>query len=289
MRLSAIRDAAFGRNPEFPEYAGLAAFFADRTTPYGVPVDVDTPLPGNRNSYSYLSTQLVSLLPQPPDLVVVAHALPDCGIETSIAGSVQNLLAGQPMVFAVTDQGRTTGFAALQAAGAMARGRNRAVAMLALDQGTLTYPDPALAGLDTAADHAVGLLFAADGLAELTAMRQLTGVDPRDAGQAALTELIKLVAPDPARHLVFVLGEELHVDGLGGRLAAEFGDRSAGGGPCIREAPSGRLCTAVWSALAAELDTPCAVARTVVVGEYDPRLRYLSLLTMDVPSAWGAK
>jgi hypothetical protein len=285
VRLSAIRDAAFGRNPEFPEYAGLAEFFADRVAPYGVRVDVDSPVPGNRNSYSSLSTRLLAQLPQTPDLVVVAHALPDCGIETSVAGSVQQALTGQPLVFAVTDQGRTTGFAALRAAGAMARGGGRRVAVLALDQGTLAYPDPALAGLDTAQDHAVGLLFADDGLAELTALRQLTGVDPGEAAQVAATELAKLAGQSPARDLVFVLGEGLLRAGLGDGDRAPWEDA---GRPRIREAPSGRLCTGVWSALAAELDTPSGPARTVIAAEYEPGLRCLSLLSVDVPSAWGA-
>ena len=301
MRLSAIRHVAFGRNPQFPDLDGLLGFFTERAAPYHVEVGVapGAPLPGNHNSYSYLSTRLLAqLTSEPPDLVVIAHALPDCGQSTSISGHVQRFLTGEPMIFAVSEQGRTTAFTALRTALALSRnGTYRRVAVLALDQGTIAFPpDPALAGLDFATDHTVGLLLTGDGRDELTALRQLTGISAdSSSGLTAIltTELVKSAVPAIAdRELVFVLGDGLADDKLGGELIEEL-DRSADlaelyrGRYRIRQAPMGQLCTAVWSELARELNRSDAAERTVVAAEYDRELGYLSLLRLDVPSSSG--
>lgn len=309
MRLSAIRHVAFGRNPQFPELAGLVGFFTERAAPYQAEfgVEIDTTLPGNHNSYSYLSTRLLAqLTSEPPDLVVIAHALPDCGQSTSISGHVQRYLSGEPMIFAISEQGRTTAFTALRMALALARtGTYQRIAVLALDQGTIAFPpDPALTGLDFATDHTVGLLLTSDGRDELTALRQLTGIsaDSSSSGSAdshsaltaiLTTELVKSAVPAIAdRELVFVLGDGLTDKKLGGELTEEL-DRSADlaelyrGRYRIRQAPTGQLCTAVWSELARELNRSDAAERTVVAAEYDRELGYLSLLRLDVPSSSG--
>ncbi|WP_051450887.1 hypothetical protein [Actinospica robiniae] len=298
LRLTTARHLELGRNPEFPPYDGLAAFFAERCAPYGVHVDTEQALPGNHNSYPYLVTQALAALnvpaAPPPDLVVIAHALPDCDLATSVAGHVQQLLTGQPMVFAVTDQGRTTAFAALRAAGALARGGGyQRIAVLALDQGTIAYRDPALADLDPSTDHAVGMLFTAEGLAELTALRTLPEVEPDQVGTVLATELAK-IAPSawpedqgPVRS-PFRPAEPVLILGHGprtGRLADELPDPGELPGPWrVRQAAPGRICTRVWTELAAELAAAPDQRkdRLTVVAEYDQELRYLALVSFNL-------
>ena len=301
MRLSAIRHVAFGRNPQFPALDGLVDFLTERSAPYRAHVGFEpgTPLPGNHNSYSFLSTRLLAeLTPEPPDLVVIAHALPDCDPAISISGQVQRHLSGEPMIFAVSEQGRTTAFTALRTALALSRtGAYPRIAVLALDQGTIALPpDPALTGLDRTTDHTVGLLLTDEGRDELTALRQLTGVSADSGpGLAAVlaAELVTSAIPAIAgRDLVFVLGDGLADDKLGGALTEEL-DTSADLAEHyryryrIRQASAGRLCTAVWTELASELNRPDAPERTVVAAEYDRELGYLSLLRLDVPSSPG--
>ncbi|HEY0638762.1 MAG TPA: hypothetical protein VGD67_14025, partial [Pseudonocardiaceae bacterium] len=164
LRLQAVRHAAFGPNPGAPPSPELVVLFGERCAAYQLDLLPPATTPGNRNG---LSAMAAALLPEltggaHPDLVVLAHATPDCDPGTSIAGYLQQRIPGDPLVLALTEQGRTTPFAALRAAAALAAEGHERVAVLALDQATVPYPDPVLDRLDRSADHAVGLWFTTD-------------------------------------------------------------------------------------------------------------------------------
>lgn len=263
-RLAAIRHRAFGPNPQRPEFPGLTDLFAERLAAYGVPVEPDLPSAGNRNSYSRLAAALLPELGPPPDAVVVAHCLPDCDLSTSIAGYLQQRVGGQPLIFAVTEQGRTTPFVALRMALDLVHsGGYRRVAMLVLDQGTFVYSDPALDGVDRETDHAVGLVLAPDGPVRIGPVRHLTQV----AGH----------------HAAAVLDAELDRLPLRGDVTLVAGpDVPPGGRPYRRRSTHpGQLCTGVWSELAAQLAG--AGPHTVLAVEYEPALGYLCLAAIEVP------
>jgi hypothetical protein len=239
-----------------------------------VHVEHEQQLSGNRNSYSRMSARVLPELtgPEEPDLVVIAHAIPDCDPSRSISGYLEQSLAGQPLIFAVTEQGRTTPFAALRLAQDLAQwGEYRRTAVVALDQGTVVYGDPGLAAMDIGTDHAVGLLFTDDGPIRVSVLRQLTGIAPDQAGAVLARELADLA--------------------LTGDVTVLCGDPTVDihSGPDIRQrrATDGQLCTAVWSELAHELAASAPMRRTVVAVEYEPALGYLCLAAFEVPAIHG--
>lgn len=270
--LSAIRHTTFGVNGAEPDYPGVVALFADRSAPYGVPVDRRQNLPGNRNSYAFMGAPVLRELAgaADPDLVVVAHALPDCGLATSISGYLEQRCTGQPLTFAVTEQGRATPFTAVRLVQQLATGGYHRVAVLAMDQGTIAYSDPALAGLDFGTDHVVGLLFTPGGAIKAGLARRLPGVSRERLTSVLAAELAEL----PSGPVTLVCGPTVPPPRTPHRL---------------RVAPKDQLCTTVWAELAAELGTTTSFARTVLVVEYEPDLGYLCLCTFHVPANYGTR
>jgi hypothetical protein len=273
-RLAAIRHRPFDANPERPAFPGLTDLFAERLAAYGVPVDHDGPLIGNRNSYARMSAQLLPELTvgAGPDLVVLAHCLPDCDLSTSVAGYLEQQIGTQPLVFAVTEQGRTTPFAALRVAQDLLRaGGHERIAVLVLDQETLVYADPALDGIDRDTDHAVGLLLTGDAPIRIGPVLQFTGVDVDRVVGALEAELDRLRLP----------GDTTLIAGAAVPAVRHPYRR--------RTAAPQRMCTGVWVELAAELSGPAGAGpRTVLATEYEPDLGYLSLAVFEVPPDEGA-
>ncbi|HEU5023992.1 MAG TPA: hypothetical protein VFV01_03640 [Spirillospora sp.] len=283
LRLSAIRHVRFAAPPgppgqpdpaDAPDLSVQAEYFAERLAGYGTPAVAERLLPGNRTGYARMARRLLDALPAPPGLVLLAHALPDCDMSVSVGGAIAHALAGEPMVFAVSEQGRATPFTALALAEAHAPDGPPATAVLVLDQGTLFYGDPVLAGLDTATDHAVALLFEDGGPVGFGPAVQHTGVEPERAA-ALVAGAVRELGPGP---VTVTAGPALPpLPSLPAQVAA------------VRRAPADRLCTSVWSDLAGQLAEPASAGRTILLAEYDPDLRYLSLASCDVPAGWSGR
>ncbi|GAA2368570.1 hypothetical protein Cme02nite_73160 [Catellatospora methionotrophica] len=274
LRLTAVRHFPFDLDDARPSCHGLAEVFAERLAGDGVPADPAAALVGNRNSFSLMSAHVAAQLCPDPDVVLVGHAAHDCDLSTSVAGYLQQRLPGDPLVLAVSEQGATTGFAALTMARALHdTGAGRRILVVLADQATFTYDDPRLSGLDRRRDHAVGLLFTDDGGTPVTELRVLAQVD-RQSLPSALAAAAKEAVSAP--HGVLVAGA-----GLSPADTAA----ATGGQVAVRHAAADRLTTAVWSALADELAAPATCERTVVAVEYEPDLGYLSTLALTVPPA----
>lgn len=281
LRLTAIRHQAFGINQLHPELAEAGELFSERCAPYQVTVDPDRPLPGNRNSFSQMSADMIELLRDQgdPGLIVIAHATPDSDPSISIAGYLQHRLGGDPLVFAISDQGRVAPFTALRIAQDWARnGACRATAVIAADQATLAYADPALGHLDTAADHAVGLLLTTDGTVPLLAVRQLPATAPSQVGAVVADAVAEFGSVVP---LIVVTGQA-----VGPGVVPAWTNAQA------RRVPGDQHCTALWSVVADELTgvgqhregRPNLRPRgRVLAVDYEPALRLLSLAVFDPP------
>ena len=114
--------------------------------------------------------------------------------------------------------------------------------------------DTAVALLLGSAPVAGGATRAGTGGARVVALRQLTAVAPPEVDAAVAVELAALPAGPPAtliRH-----------DGAAPR--------------------DGMLGTAPWWTLAEELDRSPVDPHRIVIVDYEPRLRYLSMLAVDV-------
>jgi len=256
LRLDTIRHRTFGPSETTEPFAGFLDLFVERSAPHDVPVAAGPDLPGNHNGYASMCLRTLTDLcgERHPDAVVIAHALPDYDMTVSISGYLERHIPGEPLIFALSEQGRTTPFAALRVAATLT-GRYERIAVLVVDQGTIPYADPAFATLDVRTDHAVGLLFTTGGRSAPPAVRQLTGVGQERVGQVLAAEL----ARTPGATVVRGAG----VPPVDGALPA----------------PAGQWCTAVWSRLAEVLADP--PPGPVVVVEYDADLGYLCLSTFE--------
>jgi hypothetical protein len=275
----------------------IQRYLADMLAPHGVPYSATTFESGNHNSYALLMEQLLGELAladaEPPDLVVAAHATPDCDPGFSLSGHLNTLLRDS-FCFAVSDQGELSPFSALHAIrGLAASGWPvagwRSALLLAMDQSTLPYaPQSEAAGRTARADHVVGLLFRTRSTASgpvpagrpLIALRQRQAVPPGGV-RRALAAIAASLPPGPAQAAPVTV---LAGPGISGAdLPARLWDAQAGeaSGPLVMT-PPGAPCVAVWGELS-RLPASAAAGR-VIVAEYDRALGGLGVAVLDPPA-----
>lgn len=260
--LVAAHHARFGADPANVAKPELLSYWSERILPYGEPVRPDRYLTGNRNSLTDMSMHVVDRYRdgRPFDLVVTAHATPDCDPLISLTGSYARRHDDGALVFAVSDQGRLSPFTALRVA-AVHPWRGRAL-VIALDQSSLVSTEPRPADLDPVTDHAVGLLLDRRVGMPLELVATLTEVAADDVAAAVRTAL----------------------DGRGVDLLIAGPRVPSPAGHPVRRAASDQLCTAVWTTLAAEIATAARPARRIAIADYEPDLGCLGLAVLDVPA-----
>jgi hypothetical protein len=203
------------------------------------------------------------------DLVVLAYAVPDADPRLSTAHLLNRRCPGDPLAFAVSDQGVAAPFSALATARAYLRtgGFQRALVLI-LDQGALPYPAVQPVALPER-DSVVALWLERSDAMPLVLLDQRMAVAPERVG-AVLAGMTGSLPPDP----VVVLGPG---------LAGQVGQAWLAGVPAarVRVASTARLCTSVWWELAdvwadGRGDGPGGV----LVAEYDPALGGVCLLAL---------
>jgi hypothetical protein len=254
--LLALHHSVFTDSNDKPDRDEILALWSQRLDWSGVGVDRDRYLRGCHNSFASMATDLAGRFSadDPLDIIVIAHATPDADARISLAGT---LAAGNTLVFAISDLGRLAPFSALETVRSYPEGRGL---VIALDQGTVPYADPQLAALDSAADHAVGLLLGDGGRVDLHSLRLQTNVPPEQVEAVVAAELT--CAP---------------VD-----LAIIGAHVPSGVAHLERRAPADQLCSAVWSALAEEIAAPSSWCRRIAVVEYEPALHTVGLLHLEL-------
>lgn len=206
--------------------------FTDLTAGYGVTFRQDIANRAAANTFTAMATDLLGELdPGPVGLALVAHVTPDVDCRLAAATYLAEILPDGPLVFAVSESGRGTPFAALRLAGdyAARHGYDRAL-VFAMDQATLPYVTAMPPENEPAGDAAVAVLLSTDG-ADCT-VRHVTGVT--DVAAAVRHELGTL--PAPTRVLA---GPGIEPDR----------DLPAGLGP-VERVPAGYPCTGLFGALA---------------------------------------
>ena len=252
----ALHHSVFTDSIDKPDRDEILALWSERLDWAGVCIDRDRYLCGRHNSFASMTTDLTGRFSAdgPLDIIVIAHATPDADARISLAGT---LAARNTLVFAISDLGRLAPFSALETVRSYPEGRGL---VIALDQGTVPYADPQLAALDSAADHAVGLLLGDGGQANLHTLRLLTNISPEQV-QAVVSAELAYAPVDLA-----IIGA--HVP--------------SGVAHLVRRAPADQLCSAVWSALAQELARPDSRSRRIAVIEYEPALHTVGLLHLEL-------
>ncbi|MEU3859152.1 hypothetical protein AB0F03_17540 [Streptomyces sp. NPDC028722] len=254
------RYAPAGPGTPYVPAADRERFYRQLGDPHGVPFDragfAGAP---RRTSVELARGALAELGPltgeDGPELVVVAYAAPDFEHSQLVASCVQELLPGEPLAFALSDQGALAPFSALRTGVEYARRCGfRRLLVLAVDQSSQPFAVPAEHPGAVRADAAVALLFEWSGAA----------APVRGMGQQ----------PWPAPGPVAPWDAELP-------LVAGAGVRTAVPGvwPWATWAGPGQPATAVWSALAGLVGGGPA---RVVVADHDPERETLAHCTLDL-------
>lgn len=259
LRLARVEHRVLGPGQPQAPTALMRRYLEDMLGCHGLAFQVTRFAEGNGNSFVDLASALLrgmAPLDGEVDLIVIAHAFADCDPSRSAACHVTQDCPGEPLAFAISDQGVVSPFTAVRIA--QAYGGERALVII-LDQSTTPYDEPALEGVRF--DHAVGVLLTCAGPASVRAVRQYLDVARDQVRELLITEL------PPASTVI-----------LGAALDPET-DLPQGEWT-VRQAPRDQLCTGVWTELAAGL--PDWAGQRVLAIDYDPALEYLCLLDIEV-------
>jgi hypothetical protein len=260
---------------EYPPRPAALRYLADMVAPYGGPYSEQLFLDGNHNSYSYLGERLLAEAGMSPELLLVAHSTADCEPGRSLSGHLSTVCPGDPLVFAVSDQGDLSPFGALRILRQyVTAGCRRDALLLILDQSTLPYPGARPAG-DERTDHAIGLAFG-PGTDEGATGPVLTVVAQRfDVSPAGLTgALAELVGGLPGTDGPVTVIATNAVLGHAELPAALTGQ--------LRVAESGPSCVPPWATLATLVAE--GVTGRIVLVEYDEPLAGLAVAVFDGPA-----
>lgn len=237
--------AALAANPGHT--ARLSTYLTDLLSQHGLSLAPSALDPVRGQSYGEMA---VELLPDSPiDLLVLAYDVPDISPGRAVSTYLTHVCPGEPMSFAVSDQGRAAAFTALSLMRVYAATHPRAL-LIAVEQTDLPY-DPGVPVSLPAANAGVALHLDATSAAACVSVT----VTPDADADAALDGL-------DASTVV-----------LGGGLAALADDVKA---DRVVLADPAQPMTGVWESLAG-LDL--GTAGRIAVADYDPALRYLCVAT----------
>ncbi|MEN3308209.1 MAG: hypothetical protein V7603_4411 [Micromonosporaceae bacterium] len=260
LRIGGVRRRLFDGAARFAGDPGhraeLDTYTADLLRPYGLALAGGAGGPGH--SYGEMAEALIrELVPAdaPVDLIVLAFAVPDVRPGRATATYLSHVCPGNPLAFAVCDQGSAAAFTGLRLAREYRRtgGCERAL-LLVVEQAGLPY-EPATPAPVPARHAAVALLLDGAG-PPVEVLRQHPNVAPDEVRARLSAELADLTTTATT----VVLGTELA--------------GHPGGGGKVLVAPAGQPHTGVWWELAG-LD---GGAGPVVLADYDRALGHLCLL-----------
>lgn len=228
----------------------LVSYQQDLLAPFDVPFDEKFLKQGANIGFQELAERaLDGLGPRPePDLVIIAHGLPDHYPFRSIGGHVDKLVGGGSENFAISDQGLRAPFTALRIGNAYARsGRCEQVAVVVVEQSTFGQDEP-LARDGKLADSAAVLLL--------------------DRG----TGPWEVASVPPAGHL----GALLRDAAVGERPLVVAGpwtdaEQVAAAGLPVHRVAAGSYCTSLWLDLARRHEEWAEHHDSVVLCDTDPR------------------
>jgi hypothetical protein len=241
--------SALARHP------ALRPFLVDLTTRSGLAVRDDVIERGQ--SYPEMALPLIESVTSadaPVDLLVVAYGGHDVQPIRTFPLYLASRCPGNPLAFAVTDQGTGAAFAALRLIREhVVTGRCARALLVVAEQAALPYPQAAPAPLPDRHAAAV-LLFESDVDAPPALVRQHPGVPAEAAGAVLAADLAELAGDHP--DVTLVAGADVDV---APSLAPE-----------LRRAPAGLPFTGPWSRLAEP-------GSLLVLADHDPTLDLLSV------------
>ena len=278
----------------------LDVYLTDLLQPHGLALNPGALAPRGQ-SYGEMAEALIELaVPagEGVDLLVMAYAIPDITPGRATTTYLSHVCPGNPMAFAVSDEGTAAGFTGLRLIREYARGGGfRRALLLVVEQAWLAY-DPGVPAAMPSGHTGVALLF---GDAECAKMAESVGAPdlPVPAGQPGPSEPVAMLGPVRVRAGAFEgspcadieeLGEAQPVIQtqtviLGAVLKAEA-DALAGRADVVLASP-GRPFTGVWWELAAALEAEPG-DRRIVLADADFDLGFLCTAAIEVRGRRGA-
>jgi hypothetical protein len=257
--------SALSRDPELPVFMG------DLARPFGLAARPEVLAAGLGHTYGEMAEELLPALvraDEPVDVLVLAFGVPDVRPGRSTATYLSSVCPGEPMAFAICDQGTLAPFTALRLLQDYARTGSAARSVLVVaEQSALHYETRGTAVLPDR-HAAVALLFDGSGPGRLCGVRQRAGLDPAGLGPALAAEVAALAAG--RGDVTLVPG-----DGLAGVPLPE--------GLPVSPGPAGQPHTAPWWALADPDRTGL-----LLLADADPAAGELAVAALDfTPDAEG--
>lgn len=268
LRLAFAHRQEFDRSARFDDQD--RELFSDLATSCGFAVDEDVFDAGRTTYASMISALLPALAPYDDgfDLALLAHATPDAGHGRPMSRLARSTTR-TGLAFALSDQGATSAFTALElaASGTVVDGGRRALVVVA-EQSAVFPHGPVPEPLRVRRDTAVALVLDVSGELGGLSCEHRSGVGPGMVSSLVTAYLAD--ASDGAVRPLLIAGAGLagHRDGMPG--SAE-----------LRTAPPGMPCAGIWSVLIDELPRLNRRRRTVVLADYDERFGYLGLCRVD--------
>jgi hypothetical protein len=240
----------------YGESASMLSFYRNLVEPFGCTVDEQLLKSGPNVCHRDLADQLAGhqqMRGHAPDLIIVAHALPDLHPFTAVASHLNMLFGGKATSFSIGEQGLAAPFTALRIVDAFQRSKRATQALVAiLEQTTIPTPFPLIeperlvdSGVFMVLDSGTGL--------------RVDSVESADSAAAVTRRMSELAQADPDGTLL-VLGPWME--------AAEIGP-----GPTVLRVAPGKYCTSVWLELAASWQVWQQQYSTVVLCDTEPRTR----------------
>lgn len=255
----AVHAAAAVRSPQGREPTddpAVIAYFQDLLRPFGTEPDKESLRRGAHVHHQDLADLLAEadgVRASRPELIVVAHALPDVVPFTAVAPYLTARLGGAATCFAVGQQGLAAPFTALRIASAYQRaGRIREAVLAVFEQTTLPTAFPLKPETDLT-DSAAALVLRA-GPTEETGPRLV-----RVAAGIPLAALLADAPPHPS-------GDPDTLAVLGSWVTEDVPESLD-----VHQAPPGNYCTGVWLELAENWTRWQTRYRRIVLSDMDPR------------------
>ncbi|HEV2887904.1 MAG TPA: hypothetical protein VGX49_13405 [Jatrophihabitans sp.] len=273
-RLELTGSSVTARDPRLP------GFMHDLVRPYGLAVREDLLASGTGQAFGELADPLVAALApsgaEPIDLIVLAYSMHDVQPGRSTATYLSHICPGAPFSFSICDQGAAAAFSGLRLIQAYAHaGQCRRALLIVAEQSALHYELPAPVPMPDR-HAAVAVLFDGTGPAAVDPVRQHPDVAPQAAATLVAAELRQLIG-DRGSEATLILGS-----GLAGYAAALDLPVAV---EQVVTAPAGLPTAGAWWELAGGLAGWASEQRLVLLADYDPVLRYLSLCAADFAGA----
>lgn len=262
LRLRRTEHRQLAGSSELATDPAMRTYLSDMVAPYGLSLRADLIESGTGHSYGELAEPLIeAIVPpgEPVDLLVLAYGIHDIRLGRATATYLSSRCPGEPLAFAICDQGTAAAFSALKLINAYAAtGACRRALLIVAEQSALHYELATPAPVPER-NAAVALLFEASATGESVTVRQWTGVSSDQVEGLLAAELASM--PDAT----LILGDRL-------KVPESTVDE-------LRWAPAGQPYTGVWWELSAGFPQ-WAGGQQVLVAEYDAAFEYLCVAAL---------